>query len=72
MVKQIQKRGREYENSIRLDYLKKLNERYDNWAASYNMGRIITFDIDEYNFLEKKEHFAKIVKKIDSELNGLF
>lgn len=72
LVKQIQKRGREYENSIRLDYLKKLNERYENWAASYNGGKLITFDIDEYNFLDKKEHFAKIVKRIDSELSGLF
>ncbi|HPQ09437.1 MAG TPA: deoxynucleoside kinase [Bacteroidia bacterium] len=72
LVKQIQKRGREYENSIRLDYLKKLNERYDNWASSYNMGKLITFDIDEYNFLEKKEDFSKIVKRIDSELSGLF
>ncbi len=72
LVKQIQKRGREYENSIRLDYLKRLNERYDNWSSSYNTGKLITFDIDEYNFLEKKEDFSKIVKRIDSELSGLF
>lgn len=72
LVKQIQKRGREYESGIRLDYLKKLNERYDNWAVSYNMGRLITIDIDEYNFLEKKEHFSIIIKRIDSELSGLF
>lgn len=72
LVKQIQKRGREYENSIRLDYLKKLNERYDNWALSYNMSKLITFDIDEYNFLEKKEDFAKMIQRIDSEISGLF
>lgn len=72
LVKQIQKRGREYENGIRLDYLKKLNERYENWASSYNLGKLITFDIDEYNFLERKEDFAKIVKRIDTEISGLF
>ena len=72
LVKQIQKRGREYENGIRLDYLKKLNERYENWAASYNKGKLITFDVDEYNFLENKEDFSKIIKRIDSELSGLF
>lgn len=72
LVKQIQKRGREYENGIRLDYLKKLNERYENWAASYNKGKLITFDVDECNFLENKEDFSKVIKRIDSELAGLF
>lgn len=72
LVKQIQKRGREYENNIRLDYLKKLNERYENWASSYNMSKLITIDIDECNFLENKQDLYKIIKKIDSEFSGLF
>lgn len=72
LVKQIQKRGREYENNIRLDYLKKLNERYENWSSSYNMSKLITIDIDECNFLENKEDLSEIIKRIDSEIAGLF
>jgi len=71
LVRQIQKRGREYENSIRLDYLKRLNERYEAWSESYE-GKMIIVDIDETNFIENKEDFGKIVRMIQSKEYGLF
>jgi len=71
LVRQIQKRGREYENSIRLDYLKRLNERYEAWSESYD-GKMIIVDIDETNFIENKEDFGKIVRMIQSKEYGLF
>ncbi|NBQ47443.1 MAG: deoxynucleoside kinase, partial [Sphingobacteriia bacterium] len=72
LVKQIQKRGRDYENSIRLDYLKRLNERYEAWNSSYESGRILVVDVDEVNFSENKEDLGKVIRMIDAELNGLF
>lgn len=72
LVKQIQKRGRDYENSIRLDYLKRLNERYEAWYTAYEGGKTIVVDVDDINFGESKEDFGKVVRLIDSELNGLF
>lgn len=71
LVKNIQKRGREYENSIRIDYLKKLNERYNAWAENYE-GKMITVDIDEINFIDNKEDFGKVVRMIQSKEFGLF
>ena len=72
LVKQIQKRGRDYENSIRLDYLKRLNERYEAWSTSYESGKILVVDVDDINFSENKEDFGKVIRMIDAELNGLF
>ena len=72
LVKQIQKRGREYENSIRLDYLKRLNERYEAWSTSYEAGKIMIVDVDDINFSESKEDLGKVIRMIDGELNGLF
>jgi deoxyadenosine/deoxycytidine kinase len=72
LVKQIQKRGRDYENSIRLDYLKRLNERYEAWNASYESGKILVVDVDDVNFSENKEDLGKVIRMIDAELNGLF
>jgi len=72
LVKQIQKRGRDYENSIRLDYLKRLNERYEAWNTSYESGKIIVVDVDDVNFSENKEDLGKVIRMIDAELNGLF
>ena len=71
-VKQIQKRGRDYENSIRLDYLKRLNERYEAWHSSYEAGKIVVVDVDDINFSESKEDWSKVIRIIDAELNGLF
>jgi deoxyadenosine/deoxycytidine kinase len=72
LVDQIQKRGREYEDNIRLDYLKKLNEHYNNWIDNYTDGRLLVINIDECNFAERPEDFAAVVQKIDIEMNGLF
>lgn len=72
LVDNIQKRGREYEDSIRLDYLKKLNAFYDQWIASYDMGNLLVIDCDRLNFVDRKEDLAEIYNKVQAELNGLF
>jgi len=72
LVRQIQNRGRKYENSIRLDYLKRLNERYDAWADAYNLGKMITIQVDEYDFPDKPEHLNPVIDRINAEIHGLF
>lgn len=72
LVNQIQKRGREYENSIRLDYLKRLNERYEAWIGAYNLGKLLIIDVDNLNFSELKEDLSLVINKIDAEIHGLF
>ena len=72
LVAQIQKRGREYEENIRLDYLKRLNEYYNNWIDKYKEGPLLIIDIDKNKFAEKEEDFGEIISKIDSQINGLF
>lgn len=72
LVSQIQKRGRDYENSIRLDYLKRLNERYEAWISTYNQGKLLIIDVDNVNFAETPEGLGIVINKIDAEINGLF
>lgn len=72
LVSQIQNRGREYEEAIRLDYLKRLNERYEAWISTYDKGKLLVIDVDDNNFKEDKEDLGLIVHKIDTELHGLF
>jgi len=72
LVNNIQKRGREYEESIRLDYLKRLNERYEAWISTYDSGKILIIDIDENSFHDSPEDLGKIISQIDAELHGLF
>lgn len=72
LVNQIQKRGREYEDNLRLDYLRKLNEYYEKWIADYSDGRLLIIDVDNLNFAEKEEDLAVIIDKINAELYGLF
>lgn len=72
LVNQIQKRGRQYEDSIRLDYLKRLNERYEAWISNYKDGKLLIIDIDDLDFENKPEDFGQIINKVDSMLNGLF
>jgi len=72
LVKQIQKRGREYENSISIDYLSRLNEKYDKWTSNYTEGKILIIDVDELDFVENKEDLGYIFNRIDAEINGLF
>lgn len=72
LVKQIQQRGREYEDSIRLDYLKRLNERYEAWVASYKLGNLVVIDIDELDFINNEEDTNAIINRVEAALNGLF
>ncbi len=72
LVHQIQKRGRKYENSIRLDYLKRLNERYEAWVAAYNLGKLLIIDVDNMKFPDNKEDLSKVIDRVDAEIFGLF
>ncbi|EMY80980.1 ATP-binding cassette domain-containing protein [Psychroflexus gondwanensis] len=72
LVKQIQKRGRDYENSISIDYLNKLNERYEAWIQNYEKGKLLVIDVDELDFVDKPEDLGLIFNKIDGEIHGLF
>jgi deoxyadenosine/deoxycytidine kinase len=72
MVQQIQKRGREYESSIRLDYLKGLNERYEDWITNYKLGKLLIVDVDNLNIEENPEHLGEVIERINAELHGLF
>ncbi len=71
LVSQIQKRGRDYEQSISLEYLKGLNDRYEQWIESYG-GKVLTIEADSLDFLNRPEDFAEITDRIDAELYGLF
>lgn len=72
LVSQIQKRGRDYESSIRIDYLKRLNERYEAWIESYKPGRVLIIEADSYDFPDNKDHLRQIIDKINAEIHGLF
>lgn len=72
LVRQIEKRGRDYEYAIRIDYLRNLNERYEEWINNYKLGRLLTIDVNNLDFVENTEDFAFIVNKIDLETNSLF
>ena len=72
LVEQIQKRGREYENSIRLDYLSQLNKRYEDWIENYNQGNLLIIDVDDLNFSENEEDLVFIIEQVDSKIHGLF
>jgi deoxyadenosine/deoxycytidine kinase len=72
LVNQIQKRGRAYENSIRLDYLKRLNERYEAWISTYEIGKLLIIEVDNNKFSENPEDLGIVINKIDAEIHGLF
>lgn len=72
LVQNIQSRGREYEESIRIDYLKKLNERYEAWISTYDKGKVLIVDVEENNFRDTPEDLGKIIQSIDAEIHGLF
>lgn len=71
LVSQIQKRGREYEKSISIEYLNNLNERYDKWISEYK-GQMLIIEADELDFENRPEDFSLITDKIDAQLFGLF
>jgi deoxyadenosine/deoxycytidine kinase len=72
LVGNIHKRGREFENSISIDYLSRLNERYEAWIHNYDKGKLLIIDVDELNFVDNPEDMGSIIERIDSEINGLF
>jgi len=72
LVRQIHKRGREYENTISIDYLSRLNERYEAWISTYTKGKLLVIDVDNLNFVDNPEDLGFVINKIDAEINGLF
>lgn len=72
LVDQIHKRGRDYENSISIDYLSRLNERYEAWIHGYDKGNLLIIDVDHIDFVTNPEDLGSIINKIDAEIHGLF
>ena len=72
LVEQIQQRGRKYENNIRLDYLKHLNERYEAWVETYNLGKLLIVNVDNTNFRDKPEDLSSVIDNINAQIHGLF
>ena len=72
LVRQIEKRGRDFEYSIRLEYLRQLNRQYESWISNYKDGKLLTIDVDQLDFVENIDDFSFIVDRVDLELNSLF
>ncbi|MBT8243627.1 MAG: deoxynucleoside kinase [Winogradskyella sp.] len=72
LVAQIHKRGRDYENTISIDYLSRLNERYEAWISTYTKGNLLIIDVDNLDFVTNPEDLGDIINKIDAEINGFF
>ncbi len=72
LVGQIHKRGRDYENTISIDYLSRLNERYEAWITQYDKGKLLIIDVNNLNFVDKPEDLGTIIDKIDAQIHGLF
>ena len=72
LVRQIQLRGREYESGIRLDYLKSLNDRYEDWISHYDQGKLLVVDVNELDFRNKPEDLGAVIEQVDAQINGLF
>ncbi|MBZ4675698.1 MAG: deoxynucleoside kinase [Anaerophaga sp.] len=72
LVRQIEMRGRPYESSIRLDYLRRLNERYEGWIRSYKASNLLIVDVDKNDFIKEKSNLSGVIDKVDSKIHGLF
>lgn len=72
LVGQIHKRGRDYENSISIDYLSRLNERYEAWITKYDKGNLLIIDVDNLDFVDNPEDLGTIIDRIEGQINGLF
>ena len=72
LVGQIHKRGRDFENSISIDYLSRLNERYEAWITTYKKGKLLIIDIDNLNIVDNPEDLGSIIDRIDAQIHGLF
>ena len=72
LVQQIQQRNRDFEFNIRLEYLRSLNEHYEEWIGRYDLGKLLVIDVNQLDFVGRQEDFSDIVRRIDLELNSLF
>ena len=72
LVSQIHKRGREYESSISIDYLNRLNECYEEWISGYDKGKLLIIDTDKLDFVQNQEDLGEVIQRIDTQINGLF
>lgn len=72
LVAQIHKRGRAYENSISIEYLSRLNERYEAWISTYDKGNLLIIDVNNIDFVDNPEDLGEVIDKIDAQINGLF
>jgi deoxyadenosine/deoxycytidine kinase len=72
LVGQIHKRGRDYENTISIDYLSRLNERYEAWISTYTKGKLLIIDVDNLDIVERPEDLGSIIDRIDAQIHGLF
>ena len=72
LVAHIEDRGRDYEGSMSLDYLKRLNQRYEDWIEKYTAGNILIIDVDSIDFANKPEDLGKVISQVDAKLHGLF
>ena len=72
LVKQIQMRGRDYESSISIDYLNRLNDKYGTWINSYEEGKKLIINVDNLDFVNNPEDLGSIIEKVEAEINGLF
>jgi len=72
LVERIQRRGREYEDNLRLDYLRRLNDFYEKWIKSYKDGKLLIIDVDNINFADNPEDLGEVINKVTAELHGLF
>lgn len=72
LVNQIQKRGRNYENSIRIDYLTRLNERYEAWINKYSLGKLLIIDVNNTDFKSNPKDLSFVIDKVDAEIHGIF
>lgn len=72
LVQQIEKRNRDFEFNIKLEYLRSLNEHYEQWIGQYDLGKLLVIDVNQIDFVARPEDFSNIVQRIDLELNSLF
>jgi len=72
LVEQIEKRGRDYEYAIRIDYLRSLNVHYEEWIGGYNLGKVLVIDVNKIDFVSNQEDFSDVVSRIELEVNSLF
>jgi len=72
LVKKIYKRGRDYEATISIEYLSKLNQKYEKWISTYNEGKLLVIEVDDLDFVERPEDFGYILERIENQMHGLF